>query len=140
MSEKTEEATPKKLRDARKKGQIAKSQDFPSAFTFIVSISSVVAMGGYIQNQLTSFMLGLYELIPVLQFEDMSGAIMKKALMTILLSTLPVLMIVSSIGVLVNFLVAGPVFSTEVFKPDIKKFDPIKNIKNNGVLYLEIYN
>jgi len=31
MAEKTEKATPKKLRDARKKGQVAKSQDFPSA-------------------------------------------------------------------------------------------------------------
>ena len=41
MGEKSEKATPKKLRDARKKGQVAKSQDFPSAFTFIVSISGL---------------------------------------------------------------------------------------------------
>ena len=37
MAEKTEKATPKKLRDARKKGQVAKSQDLPAAFTFITS-------------------------------------------------------------------------------------------------------
>ncbi len=38
MGEKTEKATPKKLRDARNKGQVAKSQDLPSAFTFVASI------------------------------------------------------------------------------------------------------
>jgi len=36
MGEKTEKPTPKKLRDARRKRQVAKSQDFPAAFTFVV--------------------------------------------------------------------------------------------------------
>ena len=42
MAEKTEKATPKKLRDARKKGQVAKSQDFPSAFTFVIAIGGTL--------------------------------------------------------------------------------------------------
>ncbi len=45
MAEKTEKATPKKLRDARKKGQVAKSQDFPSALTFVVSIATIIVSG-----------------------------------------------------------------------------------------------
>ena len=44
MGEKTEKATPKKLRDAKKKGQVAKSQDLPSAFTFIVALSVTLSM------------------------------------------------------------------------------------------------
>ena len=51
MAEKTEKATPKKLRDARKKGQVAKSQDFPSAFTFVVSIATIIFLAGYIFEQ-----------------------------------------------------------------------------------------
>ena len=44
MGEKTEKATPKKLRDAKKKGQVAKSQDFPAAFTFMASVAIILAL------------------------------------------------------------------------------------------------
>ncbi len=39
------------------------------------------------------------------------------------------LIAVSTLGVIVNFLVVGPVFTTEVFKFDIKKFNPVENLK-----------
>jgi len=56
MAEKTEQATPKKLKDARKKGQVAKSQDFSSAFTFVVSISATLGMSTYLYNQLADYL------------------------------------------------------------------------------------
>jgi len=37
---------------------------------------------------------------------------------------------VALIGVAINFLSVGPVFAMEVFKFDIKKFDPIQNLKS----------
>lgn len=129
MGEKTEKATPKKLRDARKKGQVAKSQDFPSAFTFIVSISATMGMGSYLMDILGGFFVEIYTSIPNLNFSVMSSSIMFHAAFLILKASLPVLGIVSFIGVIVNFLTIGPVFTFEVFKPDIKKFDPIKNLK-----------
>jgi|GEM_PF-2869725 len=55
MAEKTEKATPKKLKDARKKGQVAKSQDFPSAFTFVVSIMATLFAAHYM------FEVGLFD-------------------------------------------------------------------------------
>lgn len=129
MGEKTEKATPKKLRDARKKGQVAKSQDFPSAFTFVVSIATTMSFAPAIFDKIASFLIGIFTSIPNLNFEVMSGTIMYKAMMTILTASLPVLIIVSFVGVLVNFLIIGPVFSVEVFKPDIKKFNPVTNLK-----------
>lgn len=41
-SDKTEKPTPKRLRDARKKGQIPKSQDVTSTFVFIVVMGFVL--------------------------------------------------------------------------------------------------
>ncbi|MDR3037798.1 MAG: EscU/YscU/HrcU family type III secretion system export apparatus switch protein, partial [Candidatus Adiutrix sp.] len=38
MSEKTEQPTPKKLRDARNQGQLAKSQEIPSAAVVLALI------------------------------------------------------------------------------------------------------
>ena len=43
-SEKTEQPTPKRLRDSREKGQVAKSQDVPSALTVILLCSLRVAL------------------------------------------------------------------------------------------------
>jgi flagellar biosynthesis protein FlhB len=61
MAEKTEKATPKKLRDARKKGQVAKSQDFPSSFTFIVSIAATLITSGYIFEQLAAYIITTFK-------------------------------------------------------------------------------
>lgn len=129
MAEKTEKATPKKLRDARKKGQVAKSQDFPAAFTFIVSLATTMYMAPRLLEILGGFFLAIYTSIPNLNFPVMASSIMEQAMMVILQASLPILCFVAGIGVLVNVIVTGPVFTVEVFKPDIKKFDPIKNIK-----------
>ena len=63
MAEKTEEVTPKKLRDARQKGQVAKSQDLPSAFTFIASLAVFLALAPSIFNQIRNFILTTLELV-----------------------------------------------------------------------------
>ena len=52
-----------------------------------------------------------------------------KAIEVIFLASIPVLIVVAFIGVLVTFLTVGPVFSTEVFKFDPKKFNPVSNLK-----------
>ena len=43
--EKTEQPTPKKLQDARKKGQVSKSNDLTQAFLFLTA-AGVLSLGG----------------------------------------------------------------------------------------------
>ncbi|MBS0585142.1 MAG: type III secretion system export apparatus subunit SctU [Verrucomicrobia bacterium] len=131
MAEKTEKATPKKLRDARKKGQVPKSQDFPAAFTFIVSISGVLFFSGQIYESLTSYMQRIFRLVshpPNLATQ--AGPLLVEAIQVIFKSSVPLMAIVAAIGVLVNFLLIGPLFSMESMKPDIKRLNPVTNIKN----------
>lgn len=131
MAEKTEEATPKKLRDARKKGQVAKSQDFPAATTFIVSIAITLGLSHYIYENLADNMISTFRLIganPDLQYR--AGGIIANCLMVIMMTSLPMLVGTLIVGVLVNFLVVGPVFSAEAMKLDIKRLNPIDNLKN----------
>ncbi len=131
MAAKTEKATPKKLRDARKKGQVAKSQDFPSAITFIVSISTVLSLAGYLFKQLGGNMIANFSAImtqPDMQYK--AGGFIYQSLMVILYSSLPIMGATTLIGWLVNFLLVGPLFSAEVLKPDLKRLNPITNIKN----------
>lgn len=129
MGEKTEKATPKKLRDARNKGQVAKSQDLPSAFTFIASIWITLAMGGYLYGQIGSYLVANFNMINLPNLDVVLSSRWAESMYVILMASLPILVAVSCIGVLITFLVVGPVFTTEVFKFDIKKFNPVDNLK-----------
>lgn len=128
MAEKTEKATPKKLRDARKKGQVAKSQDLPSAFTFIVSIAVVLIMCKSLYTQLGDFTIGTFNAIPKDGLDLIIPNLYYQAALIIFSCSIPALAAVAGVGVVINFLSVGPVFALEVFKFDPKKFDPIKNL------------
>lgn len=131
MAEKTEKATPKKLKDARKKGQVAKSKDFPSAFTFIVSIWGILLSAKYLYTELTGYMITMFSMIKNTQaVSEKIGGMVGLGIDTIYRTSIPIMLIVSAIGILVNFLIIGPLFSFEAMKPDIKKLNPVTNIKN----------
>lgn len=129
MGEKTEKATPKKLQDARKKGQIAKSQDVPAAATFAVSIAMSMAMAPTIYDNLTEYARLLMQKIPTINMTSDGASLMMQAIWVIMVSSLPIVAAVAMVGALANFFMVGPMFSTEVFKFNLKKFDPIQNLK-----------
>lgn len=131
MAEKTEKATPKKLRDARKKGQVAKSQDFPSAFTFVVSIATTLTLSGYLFQQLSSYIITTFKSISNnTDLQTRTPSVMIEAINVIYNTSLPIAIFTAIVGVLTGFLIVGPMFSLEAMKPDIKKLNPIDNIKN----------
>lgn len=132
MAQKTEKATPKKLKDARKKGQIAKAQDMPAAITFMVSIMGTLMCLGYLFDQLGAFMISMFRAASQssASFEAKAPGYFVLATEVILRSSLPIMVIVCFAGVLVSFLVNGPVFSMEAMKFDLKKLNPVEGIKN----------
>lgn len=131
MAEKTEKATPKKLRDARKKGQVAKSQDFPSSFTFVTSVAVVLFLIQYLFSQLAGFIVFIFKNIATPgDLAPRLGGFLIQSLFIILSASLPVAVITTLVGLLVSFLVVGPVFSSEVLKVDLKRLNPITNLKN----------
>ncbi len=130
MGEKTEKASPKKLRDAKKKGQVAKSQDFPSAFTFVTSIAVLLGMSTSLFKKVGGFIESAFKLVDHDAVYQVIPSMYKEGIMTIFSTVIPVMALVALMGVVVNFLSIGPVWATEVFKFDIKKFDPIQNLKS----------
>lgn len=131
MGEKTEQATPKKLRDARKKGQVAKSQDFSSAFTFIVSISTTLGLSGYLFEQLTAYIIGSFKIVgETRDVQDQIPGALIQSLIVIAKTSIPIALFTTITGVFISFLIVGPLFSFESMKPDLKKLNPITNLKN----------
>jgi type III secretion protein U len=131
VAEKTEKATPKKLKDARKKGQVAKAQDLPAAFTFVVSISGALASVGYFFQEIGGFMVMMFREVATADNDFMGKApgYLSTALNIILSTSLPLMMMVCVVGLLVGFLTVGPVFSMEALKFDLKKLNPVEGIK-----------
>jgi type III secretion protein U len=131
MAEKTEQATPKKLRDARKKGQVAKSQDFPSAFTFVVSIATTLLTAGHLYELLAGYLVSMFRLCSTnVDLQTQAGGVFSEAMVVIFNTSMPIMLLTTCVGLLVNALIVGPMFSFEAMKPDIKRLDPVSNLKN----------
>lgn len=127
-SDKTEQPTPKKLRDARKKGQVAKSKEVVSA-AVITGIFLYIWIGwDYILKNLMDMILmppPLYGLAFVDAFEILIREIIKKMIILIL----PIVLIAMFCAMLANFFQIGFLFAFESAKPDIKKINPMEGIK-----------
>jgi type III secretion protein U len=130
MGEKTEKATPKKLRDAKKKGQVAKSQDLPAAATFITALFALVWMISRVYDEISKMFTGCFSLVTHHNLPEVLGSLFWQALYTIFVASIPIVLAVCFVGTLVTFLTVGPVFAPDVFKFDIKKFNPIENLKS----------
>src|SRR5262245_32678620 len=116
MAEKTEKATPKKLRDAKKKGQIAKSQDFPAAFTFVVSMLATLWMVDFLYQNLGEMLLSTFKATTEPNLQQTITGMFMQSFYVIFLCSMPIMLIVAFAGVMVTFLTTGPVWAPEVFK------------------------
>ena len=130
-SEKTEEATPKRLRDARKKGQVAKSRDLNTIVLLITAFSMVAALRGYMGEHMSSLAKTAFE---VAKRPDLSPEYMflmlKQTGITYLKIVAPFLGVFVVVAFFVGFFQIGPIFSGEPMKPQIKRLNAVSNLKN----------
>lgn len=134
--EKTEPATSKKLSDARKEGQVAKSKEIANAAMLMALFLMMKFMIGYIGNSLLGLFQTFYNQIPAaVNFYE--GRIPRSAFSMILSGTfirfLVILAPIFIVGVLVSFLADyiqvkwKP--TSKPLKPKFSKLNPIKGFK-----------
>lgn len=130
--EKTEQPTPKRIKEARKKGEIFKSKDIIQALLFITAAAVLTTSGPAYVGQLTELMKQFF------QPEVMRGGMPLNAMLgrmgyawsKFLLLTAPLmgaLVIAAAAG---NFMQVKVLFSPEVVKPKFEKLNPISGFKN----------
>lgn len=128
--EKTEEPTAKKIEDARKEGNVPKSQDTSSFVTLVVAIGAFLALFPYIKER----MFNLYRFCQSYIGIDLDKNDIHILMITIFrefaLMVLPLAAIVALSGVLAALMQFGFLTTTKPLIPDLKKIDPIKGIKN----------
>lgn len=142
--EKTEQPTDKRLRDARRKGQVAKSQDLTSALLLTTAAAILALVGTQIGLQLSEAMRdGLVRATTLKGDFDQSAAVgvLWSGILTMAWALAPLLTALFVIALLVSYLQVGPIFSFEPVKPDLKKLNPAEGFKQKFLKprpYLEL--
>lgn len=128
--DKTEEATPHKLNEAKKKGQVAKSKEASLALTLLACTLIITALGNYIVQALKETLVHF-----LTNFLNMELSYNNLFYITFITLTrvaaivLPVMIPIMIMGIAANLMQTGILFTKEPLKPDFKKLNPISGIK-----------
>ena len=128
--DKTEKPTPKKLADARKKGDVAKSKDVTATVTLFVWFIVFAFGAGYAGTRIaTLFDHGFALLSGRDPFDHAAKSLGLEALWTLIAISAVALIPAALAGVLTEFLQAGGVFTADKLKPSLEKLNPVEGLK-----------
>ncbi|MCT4613024.1 MAG: flagellar biosynthesis protein FlhB [Clostridia bacterium] len=130
--EKTEKPTPKKRREAREEGQVAKSQEVSAALLFIAMFFMLQSSGGYMLNKMNEVFRTVYNNIGNVDNLNNNTYIMKALGMlfgNILIIILPILATSLIISIVGNIIQTGWFPTLKPLKPKFSKLNPIEGFK-----------
>lgn len=131
--DKTEKPTPQRLNEARKKGDVSKSREVTSTVVLVVWLGLGALAVGFAGARLA----GLFESLFAVLGGGWSaggyvGALRKLGWQSLELALLLVGMLLvpaAAVGLLTDFLQAGPVLSFEKLKPKMEHLNPVEGVK-----------
>ncbi len=134
MADKNDESrdqkpTARKLREARRKGQVAQSRELTGALALAVGALVLVVMLPGLSVQLS----GLFSIVwgSSAQVQSLSlGATVYQAFWLLVVATLTVVAAVMVTAIVVSRLQTGSIFSIEPVKAKLERVSPVTNLKN----------
>ena len=123
--EKTEEPTAKKRSDARKKGQVGRSQELNTAFVLLIGFFILKVLWEYIYGEIANYTTYIYgHLMQSVDTETVLQLFI--GIMIVLAKTvLPVMFAILIMGLGINLFQVGLKFSTEAIEIKLDKLNPI---------------
>ena len=127
-ADKTEQPTPKKIKDARKEGNVAKSKELTSTVLVLGWLVGGWMLMGFMYDKMrTLFDLSIRMIGQ--PFEVGVREVGHTAFDTLLWLSLPLLALALFLGVLVEFLQVGPIATIKKITPKLDKLNPAEGIK-----------
>jgi flagellar biosynthesis protein FlhB len=127
--EKTEEPTSKRLDDAHKKGQIARSRELNTFVMLMASSFLFLMMGEQIGNGLLEMMKTEFHLEREVIFDPASPLVhLKRLMIDGIMLIAPFLAVMVVAAIIAPLALGGWVFSWEAIAPKLEKLDPIKGM------------
>ncbi len=130
-SDRTEKPTPKKLQDARKKGQVAQSREIPSAMILLASLLFFYFAGGFMFRQMGYLITASYRRLNDAVLQDalsasrLAGWCFEQS--TVIL--IPLMLTLVAVGILANVSQFGFLIKEDALTPDFKKINPVNGLK-----------
>ena len=128
MSEKTEQPTPKRIRDSREKGDVCKGQDLAPAATVLALVLYAVASGERIYEELCEMVLAPFEVMHLPFGEALArcaGIVVDIAVGIVL----PVVGVVMGAALVVLLAETGFLFAPKAAMPKLENLSPAKWFK-----------
>jgi len=130
--DRTEKPTPKKLADARKKGQVVQSREIPSAMILMTALAVFYLGGQAMAGQLAELMQTSFRNLnggwthSVASAHLMAAWLFKGTLSVLI----PMMIALLVIGIVANVAQFGFNLKEDLLVPDFKKINPISGVKN----------
>lgn len=131
--DKTEKATPKRVDEAREKGQVAKSQDLNGAVVLLAGLLSISLLAPHVTHVMESSLRDGLAMIAEpqrLMTAQGLGELFFTTARSIALGVGPIALVCVLAAVVVNLGQAGLKPATKALRPDPKKLNPITGAKN----------
>ncbi len=127
--ERTERATPKRLQDAREKGQVPRSRDLNTVLLMLASSAGLLAFGsvmyeGLARQMAAAFTLSRDSLLDPLAMQPFMGQV----LIDVLLAFAPFLLLLFMVALMAPMVLGGWSFSPKALALDFGKLDPVKGL------------
>jgi flagellar biosynthetic protein FlhB len=128
--EKTEQATPKKRREAIEEGNVAKTRELPVALLLLVSILFMYYYSGYVFNELEKFFYESWQTYRFSINEDSVYYIVVQFTLKAMLIFLPLIAILLFLVIIGNVAQFGLIITGKAIQPKWEKLNPIKGFQN----------
>jgi flagellar biosynthesis protein FlhB len=130
FEDKTEQPTPKKRDEARKKGQVAKSRELPSVAVILSGITTLTFFCSYMYKYIQKIMKEAFSL-SALNDVSVNGFIIfaERMLSLFILAMVPIFAAIVITAILTNVMQVGFLLSYESLKPTLSKINPIKGFE-----------
>lgn len=128
--DRSEDATPHKLEEARKKGQVAKSQDFTATAILAAMVAVIYGNGWDAIRHTLQIQQSILQNAPRLNWSaDALATWLGHLLLGMLVVLGPLFLALVIVAVLASLFQTGPIFSFHPLSPDMDKINPANGIK-----------
>lgn len=123
--EKTEEPTAKRRADARKKGQIGKSQEINAAFVMMAGFVILYNLGGSAVEEIMAYSSAIFGHLVMETDEESIMQLFIGIIIVLAKTAMPMMLFIMIVGLAVNFFQVGININTEAIGFDLMKMNPI---------------
>ena len=129
--DKTEEPTPHKLSEARKKGQITKSKEVTSAFGYIAAYVALRSVAQPLWDHMVNLSHYVFGQLPYVTTSQggFTQEILVQSMISFVLAIGPLFGVVFMVSLFAEFLQTGGMMSVESISPKLEKLTPIEGFK-----------